>query len=191
MQYLEILKKTRTKREMKAELIDMSVLENAIEHVRFGASARNAQQIRFALFNDQKNVKELFENCSLKTSHNVSDDHAPSAFIVMGTMTDDFHDMLIGIDMGILYQIIREYLYNLGYTDVCIYSFDRNVCKKVVNRTNFVPHLLVAIGKSDQKVFAVDSHENGYFKDENNIHCVNKMYASDLIIRTSNDILEV
>lgn len=183
MSYLQILKNMRTKREMEPEVIPYELLYNAISHARLGASARNGQLLRYALINEHEQVRTLFQNCSLSTIHAIELEQAPSAFIVIGTLESEIHEMLIGIDMGIAYQIIREYLFNIGYSDVCIYSFERTVAKQVVGVDGFVPHLLIAIGKSYQKVNVVDSDTNGYFRNEAGEFCVNKILEDHLIIK--------
>lgn len=183
MSYLQRLKNMRTRREMEPISISIDLLYEAISHARLGASARNIQPIRYALINDANDVKTLFENCSLTTSIGIEQKHAPSAFIVMGTMDTDYHDMLIGIDIGIAYQIIREYLFNVGYNDVCIYSFERTVATKVVNVDCFIPHLLIAVGKSYQKVNVIDSHDNGFCRNELGEFCVNKLIEDVLILK--------
>lgn len=183
MTYKQELKETRTKRMMTPCQIETPFLQEIIEHVRYAASAKNEQIIRYALINEPEKVKTIFEATNLYTTHVIPHEAAPSAFIVMGTMNKNYHDILLGIDMGIAYQIIREYLHQQGYCDICIFSFDRNRVKTVIEKTIFEPQLLVAIGKSDQVVNVFDSQENGYFKNEQGEHCINKLTAKTLMIK--------
>ena len=182
MNYLETVKELRTKREMEPVEISSDLLYEAIECVRYASSAMNRQVIRYALINDQKN-DEIFVGTNLPSKHLIPKEQAPSAYIVIGSEKERINDMYYSMDIGIAAQIIREFVHYQGLNSLCIHSFDRLKTKEIIGVSEFYPELLIAIGKSNQKVIIEDSDEEvGYYRDTDNIHTVRKLGADKLII---------
>lgn len=182
MDYLTKLKNLRTQREMIACEVSDKLLYDAIEHVRYASSARNLQILRYALINDSKK-DDIFAVTNLPVVHNISEDQAPSAYIVIGALTERKQENLYGMDMGIAVQIIREYLFDQGYASVCINSFNRSKVKEIVGNDDFYPENLIAIGCSKQIVNIEDSVEEvSNYRNEKNEHTVRKLTAETLII---------
>jgi len=182
-QYLEELKALRTKREMEPCEVSMEDLEKTIEAARYTASAMNAQRIRAVLVNDKDISKKMFDGCNLPTKHQIPDHQACSAFIVLGQEEDKEADFVLGLDVGIWIQAIREALHTLGYVSVDLHTFNRNIYKELINLDNFYALNVIGIGKSNQEVRVVDASEGGTFKDENKIHHVRKLTTDQLIVK--------
>lgn len=183
MSYLNTLTNLRSRREMYATTIDDNVLISAIEHVRLGCTARNSQTLRYALINDPKQVRDIFEGTNLPTAHEVTDEQMPSAFIVIGQEKEILQNNLLGIDIGIAVQIIREYLLEEDLASVCIYSFNRNATKQIIGNELFNPECLISIGKSCQIVHLEDSDENvANYRNDNNEHTTRKLNVDTLVI---------
>ena len=183
MTYLEKLRQLRSRREMEPTTIKTELLVEAIEHARLGASGRNSQQLRFVLVNDDQ-VTNLFNLTNLPSTHKIKAEQKPSAFIVLGCLEEKKGDTLVGIDLGIATQIIREYLAAKDYASLCIYSFNRIEAKKLIGIDNFYPDLVIAIGKSNQVVKVEDSKEDvTNYRNENNEHTVRKLTSEKLILK--------
>jgi len=182
--YVEELKDLRTKREMDPYDVPMEDLEKTIEAARHTASAMNAQRIRVALVNDKATVKKMFDATNLPVKHNISDEQACSAFIVLGQEEDSDPDFTLGVDVGIWVQTIREALYKLGYVSVDLHSFNRKLYNELIGLKNFHAMNVIGVGKSEQKVKIVDSEdEAGTFKDEEKVHHVRKLTKDKLIVK--------
>ncbi|MDF9867149.1 hypothetical protein OKW22_000710 [Bacilli bacterium PM5-3] len=182
MNYLNLQKGLRTQREMYKTKIDDQVLFDAIECARYAASARNEQVVRYAFINDEKTM-EMFNLTNLPTSHKIANEQAPSAYIIIGSNEDRKNSTIFGIDIGIVSQIIREYLNIEGYSSLGIYSFDRIKTKELIGVNDFYPEFTIAIGKSDQVVRVEDSDsEVSNYRNKNNEHTVRKLKTSQLIV---------
>ena len=180
---IDTLKKMRSRRIMNPTNISKDILIGAIEHVRYASSAKNNQILRYALFSEKDKLDVLFKATNLPIGHGIKDENAPSAYISICYEAVNNNTWLVGIDIGIAAQIIREYLFDQGLDSVCIYSFNRNVVEGLINNKKYKPELLISIGKSDENVNIVSSDEEvGNFKDENNDQCVRKLTSKSLII---------
>lgn len=182
MKYLDMVKEQRTRRVMEKTTIKKDDLIDVIEHARYAASAMNRQIIRYAIVQQEEQVKTIFDVTNLPKK-GLPFEAGPSAFIVMGQVETEEKtpDIIAGLDIGIAYQIIREALYEKGLSDVFIYSFDRNLVKDMIDDETFTPIGVIGIGKSDQKVIIHDGG-TGFDKDENDNHVINKLTVEDLII---------
>ncbi len=184
MSYLETVKKLRSKREFKQEFVEMNLLEQAIEHVRYAAAARNNQVLRYALVNNKDVNQQIFELSNLKSQHKIPNHQQPMAYIILGSNEKMGNNPLFNIDTGIATQIIREALAEIGLASVPVFTFDRDKTKEILNNNSFYPELLIAIGYSNQVVSVVDSNEEvGYYRDDNNVHTIRKLKKEALIIK--------
>jgi nitroreductase len=181
--YLAELKKLRTQREMESCDVLMDDLVKTIDCARLGASAMNAQRVRFALVADKDIAKKLWLTTNLPTKHEIPEEQAASAFIILGIEEDKSPDFIIGLDAGIYMQIIREALHKLGYASVDLHSFDRKVFNEIIGVNNFYAINVIAIGKSNQNVILEDSEEVGTYKDEDKTHIVRKLTTDHLIVK--------
>ncbi|MEG0284225.1 MAG: hypothetical protein RR543_05180 [Erysipelotrichales bacterium] len=183
MDYLEFLKDMRTRRIMDQITIEKNALIEIIEHTRYCASAVNQQILRYAYFNQDNDLQTIFESTNLVKRHKIETKNRPSAFIVIGTSSRQKASTMLGIDIGISIQTIREAAKLKGYDSICIMSFNKEVVKGLV-KEEFYPECLIAIGKSSQEIRIVDSKEDvGYFRDEDNIHTLNKLTLDKLIVK--------
>lgn len=181
MSYLNVLKELRTKREMNPVEISDVELDYVIEHLVYAASGRNAQILRYVIIND-KRKEEVFNLTNLPSNHNISLEQQPSAYIIIGTQTKMPQSNMLGLDMGIAVQIIREALYELEYNSVCINAIlDRDKLKEVIAIEDFYPENVIAIGKSNMKVNVVVNKERVGTSKENGVHTVYKLDKDTLI----------
>lgn len=183
MKYLEILKKLRTKRVMKPVKINNNDLKHVITHVRYAASARNIQPLRYVLISEPANVKQTYLGTNLPKTHGIKDEQAPSAFIIIGIdKAYSLPEMTLGMDIGIASQIIRETLLELDLNSIPINMFDHAQIKKLINDETYQPLHCIAIGKSTMEVNIYEgNHTPTYFFDKDGGFNVAKLTEEELI----------
>lgn len=185
MSYQDKLKQMRTKRMMESCDISITELESIVSHTSYQASAKNIMPLRYVLINDKSLVSDIFNITNLVTMHNIDDTNKPSAFILIGTEEEYSlkSDLILGMDIGISYQIIREAIYEMGYNDICIFSFDKQKILKILDLNTFKPCLLVAIGKSKMPVNLDLTNKTRMYFDEDNQYHLNKLDLETMIIK--------
>lgn len=183
MDYKKFLENLRTKREFKQEEITFEVLENAVDCATYAASAKNSQVIRYALIKESDLCDEIYSETGLNLKYKIPFEKAPTAYIVMGVIENDLTEFILGMDVGIAAQIIRESLALDGVASVDVNMFNKEKVQELLNISDFKPVHLIALGYSDQKVqvFKGD-HDPRNFQDENGIYNVSKLKLEDVVL---------
>ena len=149
------------------------------------ASARNRQILRFRLVTAdeaQKVLPFIRMGAGLKELQLPIDGTEPNAFIVVCSTIEPRNSTYV--DLGISAQSMLLQAVEMGLNGLCIMDFDADRLVEALQ----LPHrplLVIAIGKSAEKIKLVDINEDGdrtYYR-EGGIHYVPKVVIEDLIIK--------
>lgn len=149
------------------------------------ASARNRQPLRFRLVTSDEAHKVLScvrMGAALKELHLPVKGCEPNAFIVVCSTIEPRNSTYV--DLGISVQSMLLQAVEMGLNGLCIMDFD---CETLVEALNlpYTPLLVVAVGKSAEKVVLVDikaDEDHSYYRKDG-VHCVPKVVVDDLIIK--------
>jgi nitroreductase len=149
------------------------------------ASARNRQPLRFRLVASDEAHKVLpciRMGAGLKDLQLPLKGCEPNAFIVVCSTIEPRNSTFV--DLGISAQSMLLQAVEMGLNGLCIMDFD---CDRLVGalQLQYRPLLVVAIGKSAEKIKLVDIKEtddHSYYR-ENGVHYVPKLVLDDLIIK--------
>ena len=186
MVYDLILKNRSYRRFRQARKIKTEELRFLIESARVTGSAANLQRIRYLLVNEENQCLEVFKTLSfagyLKDWGGPKDGERPSAYIVL--MTEKEPDTNLAIDIGLAAQSILLTAREMGLGGCMFRSFKSEKLIPVLNKSPYIPSLVIALGEPSEDVYIVDS-ENGeikYYRDENDRHAVPKLSLDELIL---------
>ena len=184
----ELIVKNRSYRRFDGRVkITDSEIRSMVEAARCSASAATRQRIRFALVNTENMCDKIFPTVKLagylKDWAGPTESERPTAYIVMMCKEEKL-DTPLAIDVGIAAQSILLSAAEMGLGGCMIWSFDRNEVKNILDRGEYLPTLVIALGKPSEHVYLTDV-KNGdikYFRDSNDDHAVPKLSLDELII---------
>lgn len=149
------------------------------------ASARNRQPLRFRLVTAdeaQKVLPFIRMGAGLNELRLPLEGTEPNAFIVVCSTIEPRNSTFV--DLGVSAQSMLLQAVEMGLNGLCIMDFDAD---KLVSSLQlpYTPLLVVAIGKSAEKIQLVDIKEadNHSYYRENGVHYVPKVVVEDLIIK--------
>lgn len=148
------------------------------------ASARNRQLLRFRLVTDEEAEKVLpyiSMGVGLSELSLPLPGCEPNAFIIVCSTEEPRNSTYI--DLGISVQSMLLQAVEIGLNGLCIMSFDAEAITKEL-ALPYKPLMVVAMGKSAEKIELVDIHADGnhaYYRKDG-IHYVPKVTADELII---------
>ena len=182
---MSLLSKNRSTRGFDTSFkVRRDQLVSLVEAARLAPSAMNQQVLRYRLISDEeahlllphirlgRALPEL--NLPLKGTE-------PNAFVVI---CSDKEGRYVDMDLGIVAQTILLRAVEMGLNGVCIAAFDKDKVGEVLN-LSVAPQLILAIGRSAERIEVVDISENEstiYYR-EKGVHFVPKIKAEDLIIK--------
>ena len=149
------------------------------------ASARNRQILRFRLVTAdeaQKVLPFIRMGAGLKELQLPIDGTEPNAFIVVCSTIEPRNSTYV--DLGISAQSMLLQAVEMGLNGLCIMDFDSAGLVDVL-QLPYKPLLVIAVGKSAEKIKLVDINEDGdrtYYR-EGGVHYVPKIIVEDLIIK--------
>ena len=148
------------------------------------ASARNRQVLRFRLVASdeaQKVLPFIRMGAGLKELQLPVDGTQPNAFIVVCSTIEPRNSTFV--DLGISAQSMLLQAVEMGLNGLCMMDFDADGLVDSL-RLPYDPLLVVAIGKSAEKIQLVDikgADDHSYYR-EGGVHYVPKVVVEDLII---------
>ena len=148
------------------------------------ASARNRQPLRFRLVTADEACKVLpfiRMGAGLKELNLPLEGTEPNAFIIVCSTIEPRNSTFV--DLGIAAQSMLLQAVEMGLNGICIMDFDSGRLVDVL-QLPYTPLLVIAVGKSAEKIQLVDINEGGdhsYYR-ENGVHYVPKVIVDDLII---------
>lgn len=148
------------------------------------ASARNRQVLRFRLVTSdeaQKVLPFIEMGAGLSGLQLPLKGSEPNAFIVICSTMEPRDSTFV--DLGISAQSMLLQAVEMGLNGICLMSFDKEKIKESL-ALPYEPLMVVAIGKSGEKIQLVDIREcdNHSYYRENGVHYVPKVVVKDLII---------
>ena len=184
----ELIKNNRSYRRFDSEVkVSDGQLLSMIESARCSASAANRQRIRFALVNSPEKCDKIFPTIKLagylKEWAGPTPTERPTAYVVMMCKEEKL-DTPLAIDLGIAAQSILLTATEMGLGGCMIWSFERDTVASILDKGEYFPALVIALGKPAERVYLTDVVDGDikYFRDENDDHAVPKLSLDDLII---------
>ena len=159
-------------------------LLSLVEAVRLAPSAMNQQALRYRLVTEEEAsllLPHIRLGAALPDMHLPLEGTEPNAFIVVCATKEG---RVVDIDMGISAQTILLRAVEMGLNGVCIAAFDTEAVQSAL-QLPLVPQLLIAIGRSAERIEVVDIHEGEsqtYYR-RNGVHFVPKLTTEDLLIK--------
>ncbi len=169
--------------------ISKNDLMNLVELARLTPSSVNWQPLRFALVYDKEINAKIFENLAwaglLKEWKGPAEGERPTAYIII--LCDNTVAKNMKTDVGIVAQTMMLGAAEKGLGGCMIGSVNRDNVYKILNidKDRYSIDLVLALGKPAETVKIVDLPDDGctnYYRDENDVHCVPKRKAEDLVI---------
>ena len=149
------------------------------------ASARNRQILRFRLVTAdeaQKVLPFIRMGAGLKELQLPIEGTEPNAFIVVCSTIEPRNSTYV--DLGISAQSMLLQAVEMGLNGLCVMDFDSAGLVDVL-QLPYKPLLVIAVGKSAEKIKLVDINEgddHSYYR-EGGVHYVPKVIVEDLIIK--------
>ncbi|RGZ00079.1 nitroreductase family protein [Clostridium sp. AM58-1XD] len=169
--------------------IPNEVLRGLIDLTRFTASAANAQALKFRIIDSEDEKEKIFPLIgwagALPEWDGPEKGERPAAYILIccdlekgkNKMTDD----------GIVAQTIMLGAVENGFGGCMIANFKRAETAEAlgIDRNQFSPDLLLALGKPKEHVVIVPVGEDGsmkYYRDQEQVHYVPKRKLEDILM---------
>ena len=154
-----LLTKNRSTRGFDASFkVRKDQLLSLVEAARLAPSAMNQQALRYRLVTEEEAsllLPHIRLGAALPDMKLPLEGTEPNAFIVVCATKEG---RFVDIDMGISAQTILLRAVEMGLNGVCIMAFDSEAVQKAL-QLPLVPQLLIAIGRSAERIEVVDIHE--------------------------------
>lgn len=180
----------RSFRTFTDKKISKEDLNTMIENARYSASARNAQNIRYALISSDEICDEIFPLTAWAGAieWNPNKEEAPTAYIILCLPNDkNLNYNMNYFDMGLAAQNILLTANSLGYGGCILASFNKIKTKELLNLPeNYNCEIMIALGEPNEKASIIDAKDGNtkYHRDVENRHnYVPKILIQDLIIK--------
>lgn len=162
-----------------------------IELVRYAASGRNLQPLKYIVCNNEKTNESIFSTLGwagyLKQWEGPAEGEKPVAYIVV------LHDKIISekyyCDDGIAMQNILLGAVSSGYGGCILGTFNKDKIRGLMDiPEKFEILWIIALGKPAETVIIEDMDDNHfeYWRDEEDNHRVPKRELKELIVKTLN-----
>lgn len=185
-----IFLKNRSYRSFTSRSIYKEELIKMIENARLGASARNAQNIRYSVVWEKDLCDEIFPNIAWAggIKWNPSENQCPRGYIILCLPNNrNINYNYNYFDMGIASQNILLTATEMNLGGCIVASFNKDRIQELLNiPDNYHPEILIALGEPAEKssIFNAINKETSYYRDVENHHMyVPKICTSDLILK--------
>ena len=181
---VSLLTKNRSTRGFDSSFkVRKDQLVSLVEAARLAPSAMNQQALRYRLVTDEEAplvLPHLRLGTALPDMKLPLEGTEPNAFVVICATKEG---RFVDVDLGIAAQSILLRAVEMGLNGVCIAAFDPEAVQKAL-QLPLVPQLLIAIGRSAERIEVVDiaEGESQTYYRRNGVHFVPKLRAEDLII---------
>ncbi len=191
----DLLKQSRSYRSFDESVkIPYQSICDWIDCTRYCPSSINLQMLKFRIVTEETECQQLLAQTNwagkLKPLVLPPKNNAPVAYVVICADRDVIANAeQFQKDVGICAQTIMLAASEGGFGGCMIGSFSQKELSSLLNLPeNFVPQLVLALGKPNETVMLADEDENGnvtYYR-ENGIHYVQKRSLEHLIINQRN-----
>lgn len=168
--------------------INRDILYQLVELIRYCASGRNAQPLRYRIVDDEKECESVYPSLAWAGYYQNWDGpeqaQRPVAYLIQCLDTTLGNDCLC--DDGLQLQAITLAAQTMGISACIIKAFNAPKISEVLNIDNrYKPRYVLALGYPNEIVKIVDIKDNDfkYFRDEEDNQCVPKRPLSELIIK--------
>ena len=181
---VSLLTKNRSTRGFDSSFkVRKDQLVSLVEAARLAPSAMNQQALRYRLVTEEEAplvLPHLRLGTALPDMKLPLEGAEPNAFVVICATKEG---RFVDVDLGIAAQSILLRAVEMGLNGVCIAAFDPEAVQKAL-QLPLVPQLLIAIGRSAERIEVVDiaEGESQTYYRRNGVHFVPKLRAEDLII---------
>lgn len=184
------IKKTRSHRFFENKEIKEEDILKILEVIRYTASSRNTQDLRFSYVFDDESCKKIFSNISLGSyltpeTKPTIDERPRGAILISSKYDCQKLETSLYYDIGLVSQNISLMANEIGIGTCIIMSFSKKEIPNIFNLPeNYLPKALIILGYPKNKVEVIEAKDNDikfYFKD--GTHYVPKLSMKDLIIK--------
>ena len=181
---VSLLTKNRSTRGFDSSFkVRKDQLLSLVEAARLAPSAMNQQALRYRLVTEEEAPRVLPHlrlGTALPDMKLPLEGTEPNAFVVICATKEG---RFVDIDLGVATQSILLRAVEMGLNGVCIAAFDPEAVQKAL-QLPLVPQLLIAIGRSAERIEVVDiaEGESQTYYRRNGVHFVPKLRTEELII---------
>ena len=181
---VSLLTKNRSTRGFDSSFkVRKDQLLSLVEAARLAPSAMNQQALRYRLVTEEEAplvLPHLRLGTALPDMKLPLEGTEPNAFVVICATKEG---RFVDIDLGVATQSILLRAVEMGLNGVCIAAFDPEAVQKAL-QLPLVPQLLIAIGRSAERIEVVDiaEGESQTYYRRNGVHFVPKLRTEELII---------
>jgi nitroreductase len=188
---IELVKKNRSYRGFDESVsVSKETLRELTELARFTASGANLQPLKYRLVFEKNEVDALNGMTRwAKMLKNITLPHEgmyPTAYIAVCVDTTlCANPDAPATDIGIAAQTILLGAVEKGLGGCMLGNYEKSEVVNILGlKEQYVPKLLIALGKPRENVMIVDAKDGktAYYRDENDTHFVPKRTLEDLII---------
>lgn len=185
--------KTRTYRRFQQnERVQLETLKTLVDIGRLGASAKNAQPLKYIIVNDPEKNDLVYSNTKwagyITDWDGPEEGERPPAYIVVlwDKKANDTKDLVL-VDLGIASQNIVLGAMDEGIGACMIWAFNRKKITDILEiEEGYEPLLVIALGKPKEEVVIDEIEKEGdikYWRDEERVHHVPKRKLEDVIYK--------
>jgi nitroreductase len=188
MEFIELVKKTRSYRRFKQDEILRDTLLEFVEAARLAPSSANLQPLKYFISNDSATNEKIFPNTAwagyLADWPGPAEGERPTAYIII--MLDKELAKSPNCDHGIVAQNIVLAAAEKGIGACMIGSLKRDNLRKAIELPERYDILLaVALGVPAETVVLEDIEKDGsikYYRDESGTHHSPKRKLEDIVL---------
>ncbi len=186
MDFHSLVQSARTCRRFKGGLLPVSVLEHIVDCARLSPSARNAQQLRFALVCSEEKCSAMLGlvafGGALRPEQKPTYAQRPRGYIVIlgPSELSQFGVMDVGIAAQSMFLAANE----AGLGCCMIGAFKRKETALLLGVEENEVKLVLAFGEPDEERRIAERRKDGsltYYRDENDVHCVPKITLEEAV----------
>ena len=187
MDFYSLVRSSRTCRRFKGDPLPLSALEHIADCARVSPSARNAQQLRFALVSSPEKCAQLRSlvafGGALKPEQKPTEAEQPRGYIViLGPAELSAFGIM---DVGIAAQSMFLAAGDAGLGCCMIGAFKKEGVAGLLGVENpACVKLVLAFGEPAEERRLAERRPDGsltYYRDENDVHCVPKITLEEAI----------
>lgn len=184
----ELLKKNRSYRRFYQNIrISEEELKDIVDAVRYCASGRNAQALKYAIISDEQECAKVYETLAwagyLKDWDGPIEGERPSAYLIQVLDTQIVENCLC--DDGLHLEALSLVATEKGYGCCIIKSFKNENLRNILKlKDEYKITYVLALGKAKEIVVLEDIKDNDikYWRSNDEIHHVPKRALDEIII---------
>ena len=187
----DLILATRTYRKYDQSYeVKVEELKALIDQARFSNSATNTQPLKYKIVCEKTLVEQIFGitiwGRRYKNYSGPAQGERATGYIAVCCDTTIKAAASVGIDVGIVSELIALGAWEAGLGSCMIGSFAKDKCKEILSLPeNIEPMLLIAFGKPNDTIVLeeiTEGESTDYYRDENGVHHVPKRKLEDILL---------